>query len=42
MKVKLLVAAPLVCAVLCALALSGCNRSTAPVKPGVAYGAYDT
>jgi len=42
MKVKLLVAAPLVCAVLCALALSGCNRSTAPVKPGVAYDAYDT
>jgi len=42
MKPKLLMAALFVSAVLCALALSGCNRSAAPVKPGVAYGAYDT
>ena len=42
MKVIFLVAALFVCAVLCVLALSGCNRSAAPVKPGVAYGAYDT
>ena len=42
MKVKLLVTALFVCAVLCVLALSGCNRNAAPVKPDVAYGAYDT
>ncbi len=42
MKTKLLVAALFVSAVLCVLALSGCNRSAAPVKPGVTYGAYDT
>jgi mono/diheme cytochrome c family protein len=42
MKAKLPMAALFVCAVLCVLALSGCNRSAAPVKPGVAYGAYDT
>ena len=42
MKAKLLMVALFVCAVLCVLALSGCNRSAAPVKPGVAYGAYDT
>jgi len=42
MKAKLLLVALFVCAVLCVLALSGCNRSAAPVKPGVAYGSYDT
>ena len=42
MRAKLLMAALFVCAVLCALALSGCNKSAAPVKPDVAYGTYDT
>jgi len=42
MTVKL-VAAPLyVCALCCVLALAGCDRSAAPVRPGVTYGAYDT
>lgn len=42
MKAKLPAAALFVCAVFCVLALCGCNRSAAPIKPGVAYGAYDT
>ncbi len=42
MKAKLLMVSLFVSAVLCVLALSGCNRSEAPVKPAIAYGAYDT
>lgn len=42
MRVKLFAASLLVSAGYCMLAVSGCNRSAAPVKPGVAYDAYDT
>ena len=42
MKAKLLMAALFVCTVLCVLALSGCNKSAAPVKLHVTDGAYDT
>ncbi len=42
MKVKPLVDALLVCAVLYVLAVSGCSRGAAPDKPAVAFGAYDT
>ncbi|MGA2457105.1 MAG: Ig-like domain repeat protein [Terriglobales bacterium] len=42
MKEKFLMAALFVCTVLCVLALSGCNRSAAPVRPRVAHSAYDT
>jgi mono/diheme cytochrome c family protein len=42
MRAKLLLGALLVCSVLCALALSGCKKSAAEVKPDEAFGAYDT
>ncbi len=41
MRAKLLMAALLAAAVLCVLALSGCRRGAAEVKPGEAFGAYD-
>ncbi len=42
MKSKLWMAAPLVCSVLCVLALSGCQKSAAVATPDLAFGAYDT
>lgn len=42
MRAKLLMGALLVVSVLCALALSGCKKSAAVVKPVEAFGAYDT
>jgi mono/diheme cytochrome c family protein len=41
MKSKLLMAALLVGSVICVLAISGCRKSAAEVKPGEAFGAYD-
>jgi mono/diheme cytochrome c family protein len=42
MKAKLLMTALLVYCVLCVLALSGCKKTAALVKPDEAFGAYDT
>jgi mono/diheme cytochrome c family protein len=42
MKAKLLSSALLVFSVLCALALTGCKKKAALVKPDEAFGAYDT
>ena len=42
MKSKLLVAAMLLCNVLCVLALSGCRKSAAAVNVDAASGAYDS
>jgi mono/diheme cytochrome c family protein len=42
MKAKLVMVALLVFSVLCALALTGCKKSPALVKPDEAFGAYDT
>jgi len=42
MKAKLMMVALLVGSVLCVLALSGCKKSAAVVKPDEAFGAYDT
>ena len=42
MKSKLLLAAMLLCSVLCVLALSGCRKSAAAVNVDAASGAYDS
>lgn len=42
MKSKLLMVALLVGSILCVLVLSGCKKTAAVVKPGQAFGAYDT
>ena len=42
MKSKLLLAAMLLCSVLCVLALSGCKKSAAAVNVDAASSAYDT
>jgi len=42
MKAKLLMAAILLCSVICVLALSGCKKTAAVVAPDAAFGSYDT
>jgi mono/diheme cytochrome c family protein len=42
MKAKLLLGALLVISLLCVLALTGCKKKAALVKPDEAFGAYDT
>jgi mono/diheme cytochrome c family protein len=42
MKAKLVMVVLLVISVLCVLALTGCNKTAALVKPDEAFGAYDT